>query len=1202
MPSPVSALNKIKNMFSPLERTIIAHKLESMPSSQWAAYIKANAPKAAKKEALAIKLDELLARQPKLSKADIVKHIQENSPKINTKNLRADGYGIDETQYGKYVLPGGEDYTETLIHLPANTSSPSIRMQKVFEIADENGQLLASGTVPMSPRTLEKLNNNPNWVVREYEQPHPADILRDPSNFSSGHFDEPNVLAHLRTNIKLTPDNKDVLFLEELQSDWAQQGRKKGFLTPDLHVERRAQIKAEMDALAKEATAMRERGESTVDIRQRMRQLDDALRDIPTPKGVPSGPYVEDTGDWTALGLKKAIERAVDEGQSHLAWTTGTQQADRYNLAKQIDSIHHNMNPDGTYSFSAVKNGQEVISKEGLTQDELAEHLGKDIAEKIVKTEGAEAPVGTSVGWEAQPSIYGDVDAPPQPRTLSGLDLQVGGEGMRTYYDQIIPSTANDILKSMGVTERVKPIGVQLGNNVSEQMGFEITPEIRDYVMNQGLPAFAGGGVVKAAAKGLREMAEQYITPKATPAVNRIDMNYKDVTKRVPELTRAANLLETGEISASEYDKLVNSLKPVTPYSFVPAPATYEDAMRALTKNKQPMYGRASEIPAGEQTDLRLDIPAYKDHGVWVNSIHRKDAPTVYDSVSSVKNATMIGAPEKALKVAKGGPKAPFAVIRGEWNPISQEDAVKQAQENLASGEWVQVGYDPERHGYFYDRGTMEPIAGAEEILQIGPLVIAKNPAYAAKAEQKFAGGGPVHMDEGGLNVRASGDYGNFDSEGSSGSHYNFSTDVDILNKYGFGVTKEGQVFKLPERTYTYEDGYTETVPARKIKRDDISELRARYMTDDGVQYGVGRQPLAKGWSAYRTDPRTQATVGFNVSPQYKNLSVYRSDPRDQSSVGVNVSPYYKGINYTKNFAEGGKVSDPFANLSMLDKAKLLAKAAKYRIQYNKQAVEHGKYPDALSSELKKNYLDTVGNSRVNRSPLDVALNYGGGYDFGVRQDVPADVARDMGKAYQYTDYFFSPFTGPKSDAVGDYYENMAGVEAGIKERGRRATEAEIQRRSAEYGKRSSKMLPQYEEPDYAEGGEVETDDFDYDEMYEFKKDEPAFAEGGEVDYDAMYEFKDNTVGFAKGGPVLSVGRGEKLPVSKGAGLTAKGRAKYNNATGSNLKAPAPHPKTDADAGRRKSFCARMSGMPGPMKDENGNPTRKAASLKRWNC
>ena len=54
----------------------------------------------------------------------------------------------------------------------------------------------------------------------------------------------------------------------------------------------------------------------------------------------------------------------------------------------------------------------------------------------------------------------------------------------------------------------------------------------------------------------------------------------------------------------------------------------------------------------------------------------------------------------------------------------------------------------------------------------------------------------------------------------------------------------------------------------------------------------------------------------------------------------------------------------------------------------------------------------------------------------------------------------------------------------------------------------------------------------------------------------------------------LAVGRGEKLPVSKGAGLTAKGRAKYNRETGSNLKAPAPNPKTKADAGRKKSFFA----------------------------
>ena len=81
----------------------------------------------------------------------------------------------------------------------------------------------------------------------------------------------------------------------------------------------------------------------------------------------------------------------------------------------------------------------------------------------------------------------------------------------------------------------------------------------------------------------------------------------------------------------------------------------------------------------------------------------------------------------------------------------------------------------------------------------------------------------------------------------------------------------------------------------------------------------------------------------------------------------------------------------------------------------------------------------------------------------------------------------------------------------------------------------------------------------------------------------------------------LSVGRGEKLPVSKGAGLTAKGRAKYNRETGSNLKAPAPNPKTEADKARKKLFCSRMGGMKGAT-SKNGELTRKGAALKRWGC
>jgi hypothetical protein len=67
-------------------------------------------------------------------------------------------------------------------------------------------------------------------------------------------------------------------------------------------------------------------------------------------------------------------------------------------------------------------------------------------------------------------------------------------------------------------------------------------------------------------------------------------------------------------------------------------------------------------------------------------------------------------------------------------------------------------------------------------------------------------------------------------------------------------------------------------------------------------------------------------------------------------------------------------------------------------------------------------------------------------------------------------------------------------------------------------------------------------------------------------------------------------------------GLNAAGRASYNRQTGGNLKPPAPNPKTEKDAARKKSFCARMGGMPGPMKDDRGKPTRKALALKAWKC
>lgn len=89
--------------------------------------------------------------------------------------------------------------------------------------------------------------------------------------------------------------------------------------------------------------------------------------------------------------------------------------------------------------------------------------------------------------------------------------------------------------------------------------------------------------------------------------------------------------------------------------------------------------------------------------------------------------------------------------------------------------------------------------------------------------------------------------------------------------------------------------------------------------------------------------------------------------------------------------------------------------------------------------------------------------------------------------------------------------------------------------------------------------------------------------------------FKESakTAKMKEGGVSLAVGRGEKLPASQGAGLTAKGRAKYNRETGSNLKAPQPQ-----GGARRDSFCARME----PVAEKSEKGSRARASMKRWNC
>jgi hypothetical protein len=152
--------------------------------------------------------------------------------------------------------------------------------------------------------------------------------------------------------------------------------------------------------------------------------------------------------------MKKALYDAVNEGADFLAWTTGEQQAERYSLEKQVSSISHNRGlGEYTDRYGLIvtgKNGETILSK-SFEESELEGVVGKELAAKIIADEGREGDVELS---------NGDVI---RMKTLSGLDLKVGGEGLKKLYDRTLVSIANDLGKKGG--SKAAKIGIKTAKN-----------------------------------------------------------------------------------------------------------------------------------------------------------------------------------------------------------------------------------------------------------------------------------------------------------------------------------------------------------------------------------------------------------------------------------------------------------------------------------------------------------------------------------------------------------------------------------------------------------------------------------------------------------------------------------------------------------------------------------------------------------------
>ncbi|HSW00032.1 MAG TPA: LPD23 domain-containing protein [Sedimentisphaerales bacterium] len=343
------------------------------------------------------------------------------------------------TLYNTYTLDGGDNYREVLLTLPPSEAEKTAKQKLEAELKlleEEYAQIHAIFRKGEAGPDINTIFNRLEQIGEEIVRVKRALFSSDPDvKFTTAHWPEPNVLAHLRMADHVGKNQERVLLLEELQSDWHQAGRREGYEQKQVrqyHVKKGDATVAEFDTEAEARAYIAENGPG-LGLWQLPRTPGQVVK-----SGVADAPFKK-TESWAMLAFKRALRMAVEEGYDAIAWTPGQAQAERYDLSKQIDSVSYNKQKNGTISYSVRKDGHEVHQDLAASPEDLERTLGKELAKKILDGEGQE------------------VGAPKGSGKLEGLDLQVGGEGMKAFYDQMLPKAVQKYIAKLDKSAKVSP-------------------------------------------------------------------------------------------------------------------------------------------------------------------------------------------------------------------------------------------------------------------------------------------------------------------------------------------------------------------------------------------------------------------------------------------------------------------------------------------------------------------------------------------------------------------------------------------------------------------------------------------------------------------------------------------------------------------------------------------------------------------------
>jgi hypothetical protein len=287
----------------------------------------------------------------------------------------------------------------------------------------------------------------------------------------------------MRMNDRETPGVGKSLHLEEIQSDWHQKGRQQGYQKAPTDQEVLDYTKNYVNSFHNDPKAW----DSMPPDAQAMRL--EGGREQLMQRGIPDAPFKT---TWPDVALKRSIRDAAEGGYDALSWTPGEAQAARYDLSTHVKALHltHNKNGEGQLIVTPKNGGRDqyhtITSKENL-----ADTVGKEAAEKLYEQ-------GYKNNGVAE---------------LSGLDLKIGGEGMKAFYDKMLVDKANALAKKHGARVEQAEIDTKPERGPVPEGSYDfsrkapvhvlrITPQLREAAM-KGFPLFSALFGATAAAPSL---------------------------------------------------------------------------------------------------------------------------------------------------------------------------------------------------------------------------------------------------------------------------------------------------------------------------------------------------------------------------------------------------------------------------------------------------------------------------------------------------------------------------------------------------------------------------------------------------------------------------------------------------------------------------------------------------------------------------